>query len=106
MDTRPGHAAQLLVYESFGCPRMDMNFKKFQEHIQICFFMLMCGDARVLENRNAQDITMTQINGNQWTFSDFSQKSIQFTRQSSWDMTRVPLALTVMPETWGRHVGT
>jgi hypothetical protein len=53
---------------------MDMNFKKFQEKRQICLFMLMFGDARVLENRNAQDITMTQINGNQWTFSDFSKK--------------------------------
>ena len=74
MDTRPGHAAQLLVYESFGCPRMDMNFKKFQEKRQICLFMLMCGDARVLENLNAEDITMTEINGNQWTFSDFSKK--------------------------------
>ena len=68
--------------------------------------MLMFGDARVLESRNAQDITMTQINGNQWTFSDFSQKSIEFTRQSYWDMTRVALALTVMLETWGRHLGT
>ena len=45
MDTRPGHAAQLLVYESFGRPRMDMNFNMFQ----ICLFMLMCGDARVLD---------------------------------------------------------
>ena len=59
-----------------GCPRMDMNFKKFQEKRQVCLFMLMCGDARVLENLNAEDITMTEINGNQWTFSDFSQKSI------------------------------
>jgi len=83
-----------------------MNFKKFQEKRQTCLSMLMCGDARGLKNLNAEDITMTEINGNQWTFSDFSQKSIQFTRQSSWDMTRVPLAMTVMPETWGRHVGT
>ena len=67
MDTRPGHAAQLLVYESFGCPRMDMNFKKFQKQKrQNCLFMLMFGDARVLENLNAEDITMTEsmeING-------------------------------------------
>ena len=34
----------------------------------------MCGDARVLENLNAEDITMTEINGNQWTVSDFSKK--------------------------------
>jgi len=54
---------------------MDMNFKKFQEKRQICLFMLMFGDARVLENLNAEDITMTEINGNQWTFSDFSKKA-------------------------------